>query len=97
MAKLTQIALIRYGFSVWKSPKFKPKFPGQKDEKRRGKVFSKYGFCIFMYNEDKVFRYGEDYYNTITTTEQLEAFVLSKDGRSINACQGHKLNKHGKS
>mgnify|MGYP000847565374 CR=1 FL=1 len=88
MAKLTQIAQIRYGFSVWKSPKFKPQFPGQKDEKRRGKVFSKYGFCIFMYNEDKVFRYGEDYYNTITTTEQLEAFYFQKTGETLTPVKG---------
>lgn len=83
MAKLTQAALKRYGFSVWKSPKFKPQFPEQKDEKQRGKVFSKYGFCIFMYNEDKIFRYGEDYNKTLTTTEQLEDLYLQKTGEKL--------------
>lgn len=83
MAKLTQIALIRYGFSVWKSKKFKPQFNGQNDEKQRGKVFSKYGFCIFMYNEDKIFRYGEDYNKTLTTTEQLEALYLERTGEKL--------------
>lgn len=84
MAKLTQIALIRYGFSVWKSPKFKPQFPGQQDERNRGKMFSKGDFRICMYNEDKIFRYGEDYYKTITTTEQLEALYLERTGETLN-------------
>lgn len=83
MAKLTQIALIRYGFSVWESKKFKPQFPGQQDERNRGKMFSKGDLRICMYNEDKIFRFGEDYYQTLTTTEQLEALYLERTGKTL--------------
>ena len=41
-----------------------------------------------MYNEDKVFRYGEDYYNTITTTEQLEALYFQKTGETLTPVKG---------
>lgn len=79
MTKLTQTALKKYGFTVWKSLKFKPKYKNEVDNKHRGKVFSKNDFHIIMYNEDKFFRL-EDYTTIVSTCEQLETIYFQLFG-----------------
>lgn len=83
MAKLTQSALKRYGFSVWKSKKFKPKFKWEKDDKHRGMAFEKGQFRVYMYYEDRIFRLATDYGQTITTCEQLEGLYFQATGEKL--------------